>query len=264
MSKAWVNVFNRLGIALTVVLPFILLATGWQLLVAYGSFPAKLVPDLRVVAEALLRLTENGVLIAAVGATLFRLAMGFLLAALFGVVIGVLMGRHQWIEETLLPLVSFLYPIPGIAYAPLFVLWFGLGDTPAILLVAVASTFVVIINSWKGVAAVKPIWIKSAESMGAQGLNMFWKVIVPGALPYILTGLRLGLATAWRILVAVEMLMSVKRGLGWLIFGSQEFLNTDIMLATIAVIGLIGLVLEKLVFEKIERVTVVRWGMLTA
>lgn len=93
---------------------------------------------------------------------------------------------------------------------------------------------------------------------------MFWKVIIPGALPYILTGLRLGLATAWRILVAVEMLMSVQRGLGWLIFGSQEFLNTDVMLATIAVIGLIGFVLEKLVFEKIERLTVVRWGMLTA
>ncbi|MDE2004615.1 MAG: ABC transporter permease subunit, partial [Betaproteobacteria bacterium] len=90
------------------------------------------------------------------------------------------------------------------------------------------------------------------------------KVILPAALPYVLTGLRLGLASAWRILVAVEMLMSVQQGLGWLIFGSQQFLNTDVMLATIAVIGAIGMLLEKQLFERIERYTLVRWGMMTA
>ena len=87
-------------------------------------------------------------------------------------------------------------------------------------------------------------------------------VILPGALPYILTGLRLGLAQAWRILVAVEMLAAVPWGLGWMIFGAQEFLNTDVMLAGIAVIALIGLGLEKLVFQPLENFTVVRWGML--
>jgi NitT/TauT family transport system permease protein len=88
-------------------------------------------------------------------------------------------------------------------------------------------------------------------------------VILPGALPYILTGLRLGLAQAWRILVGVEMLAAVPWGLGWMIFGAREFLNTDVMLAGVAVIGAIGLALEKLVFERIERYTVVRWGMMT-
>lgn len=244
-------------------LPCILLIVVWQLLVAYGGFPAKLVPDLRVVGATLLRLMLDGVMWAAIKATLFRLVLGFLLAAVSGVLIGILMGRYKWLEETLLPLVSFIYPIPGIAYAPLFVLWFGLGDKPAILLVGAASSFIIIINSWKGVTAIKPIWIRSAEAMGAEGVAIFWKIMIPGALPYILVGLRLGLANAWRILIAIEMLMSVKRGLGWLIFGSQQFLNTDVMLATIVVIGLIGFALEKLVFEKIERLTVVRWGMLT-
>src|SRR5581483_3768604 len=115
-----------------------------------------------------------------------------------------------------------------------FVLWFGLGDVPAILLVGVASSFTIIINTWKGVKAVKPIWVRSAQAMGAGDHALFTKVIVPGSLPYVLTGLRLGLAAAWRILVAVEMLMSVTHGLGWMIFGSQQFLNTDVMLATIA------------------------------
>jgi len=112
------------------------------------------------------------------------------------------------------------------------------------------------------VKAVKSIWIRAAETMGATDRQLFRKVVLPGALPYVLTGLRLGLARAWRVLIAVEMLTSVSIGLGWLIFGAREFLNTDVMLAGIAVIGLVGLGLEKLVFERIEKFTVVRWGML--
>jgi NitT/TauT family transport system permease protein len=114
------------------------------------------------------------------------------------------------------------------------------------------------------VKAVKEIWVRAAQTMGAHGRRLFRYVILPGALPYILTGMRLGLAQAWRILVAVEMLAAVEWGLGWLIFGAREFLNTDAMLAGIAVIGAIGLALEKFVFHPIERYTVVRWGMMTA
>jgi NitT/TauT family transport system permease protein len=112
------------------------------------------------------------------------------------------------------------------------------------------------------VKAVKNIWLRSAQAMGADDRRVFRHVILPAALPYILTGLRLGLAQAWRILVAVEMLAAVPWGLGWLIFGAREFLNTDAMLAGFVVIALIGLALEKYVFQKIEDYTVVRWGMM--
>jgi NitT/TauT family transport system permease protein len=250
--------------ALSIGLPlatFALIGAAWEALVAYGGYPPKLVPGLGAIAEALLRLAGNGVLLAATVATLYRLGVGFLIAAIVGVAAGVAMGRRQWVEDTLLPIVTFLYPIPGLAYAPLFVLWFGLGDFPTILLVGVSSSFTVIINSWKGVKAVKPIWLHSAEVMGARDRDIFRRVVLPGALPYIIIGLRLGLAQAWRILIAVEMLMSVQRGLGWLIFGAQTFLNTDVMLATIATIGAIGILLERQVFTRIERWTVVRWGM---
>jgi NitT/TauT family transport system permease protein len=131
-----------------------------------------------------------------------------------------------------------------------------------VLLVGFASSFAVIINTWTGVKAVKEIWVRSAQSMGADNRRLFRHVILPGALPYILTGLRLGMAQAWRILVVVEMLAGVQWGLGWMIFGAREFLNTDVMLAGVAVIGIIGLVLEKQVFERIEDYTVVRWGMM--
>jgi ABC-type nitrate/sulfonate/bicarbonate transport system permease component len=173
------------------------------------------------------------------------------------------MGRSPWAEDLLLPLVSVGNPIPGLAYAPLFVIWFGLGDLPAILLVGFAAAFPIAVNTWSGVRAVKEIWIRSALAMGAPQRQLFRKVVLPGALPYVLTGLRLGLARAWRVLVAVEMLTSVTVGLGWLIFGAREFMNTDVMLAGIAVIGIVGLALEKLVFERLEQFTVVRWGMMT-
>lgn len=246
------------------VLTFAALATGWQLLATFGGFPPKLVPGLGTVLQALARLTESGVMVWATLATLYRLVAGFAIAAVVGVTLGILMGRRQWIEDSLLPIVSFLNPIPGLAYAPLFVLWFGLGDFPTILLVGVASCFIVIINTWKGVKAVKPVWIASAQVMGAPDTMLFRQIVLPAALPYILVGLRLGLANAWRILIAVEMLMSVQRGLGWLIFGAQTFINTDVMLASIAVIGAIGMLLETQVFARLERWTVVRWGMVTA
>lgn len=233
----------------------------WQAFALYGPFPPRLFPTVDRVAAAFARLVANGVLPIHALSTLLRLAAGFALGAVLGVAIGLAMGRWRRAEELLLPIVSVGNPIPGLAYAPLFVLWFGLGNAPAILLVGFAAAFPVAVNTWTGVKAVKPIWIRAAQSMGAAERHLFRAVVLPGALPYVLTGLRLGLARAWRVLVAVEMLTSVSLGLGWLIFGAREFLATDVMLAGIAVIGLVGLGLEKLVFEPLERFTVVRWGM---
>ncbi|HVV61058.1 MAG TPA: ABC transporter permease [Pseudolabrys sp.] len=252
---------RRWRAAVTNVYPFIVVGLAWEIVAWAGIFPHRLFPTLEEVAVSFVQLSASGILLHHTVETLLRLLGGFALAAVFGVGIGVLMGRSRLAEDILLPLVSLVAPIPGLAYAPLFLLWFGLGNFAAVLLVGFVSSFAVIFNSWTGVKAVKEIWVRSAQSMGADNKRMFWHVILPGALPYILTGLRLGLAQAWRILVAVEMLAAVPWGLGWLIFGAREFLNTDAMLAGIAVIGIIGLALEKFVFQKLEDYTVVRWGM---
>jgi NitT/TauT family transport system permease protein len=244
--------------------PFIVVFAIWETVAQLGIFPPRLFPSLLTVAQAFVSLTVEGILPHHALDTILRLLAGFALAGLVGVTLGILMGRSRRFEDIVLPLVSVLAPIPGIAWAPLFLLWFGLGSQPAMLLVAFVSAFPIIFNTWTGVKAVKEIWIRAAQTMGADGRRLFRHVILPGALPYILTGMRLGLAQAWRILVAVEMLAAVQWGLGWLIFGAREFLNTDAMLAGIAVIGAIGLGLEKLVFQPIERYTVVRWGMMAA
>jgi NitT/TauT family transport system permease protein len=244
--------------------PFVVVGTIWEIVALAGVFPRRLFPTLEEIARSFVELTINGILPHHAIETVIRLLAGFSLAAIVGVTIGVLMGRSRRAEDIFLPLVSIGAPIPGLAYTPLFLLWFGLGNFSAVLLVGFVSSFPIIFNSWTGVKAVKEIWVRSAQSMGADDRRLFRHVILPGALPYILTGLRLGLAQAWRVLVAIEMLAAVPWGLGWMIFGAREFLNTDVMMAGIAVIAIIGLSLEKYVFQKIENFTVVRWGMMGA
>jgi NitT/TauT family transport system permease protein len=246
------------------VFPFVVVLGLWEAVAHAGMFPARLFPTLETVAGAFWRLTASGALPRHVLETLVRLCVGFGLAAVAGVVLGILMGRIKWVEDMALPLVSIGAPIPGLAYAPIFLMWFGLGNVSVILLVGVVAAFPIILNTWSGVKAVKEIWIRSAQAMGADDRSLFVRVVLPGALPYVMTGLRLGLAQAWRILVGVEMLAAVPWGLGWMIFGAREFLATDVMLSGIFVIGVIGLVLEKLVFQRLEQATVVRWGMVTA
>jgi len=254
---------SRLRVAARTAFPFLVVALLWEITARAGLFPPKLFPTLETIGAAFWRLTVSGILPHHALDTILRLLLGFALAAVIGVAIGIVMGRSRRAEDIGLPLVSVMPPIPGIAWAPLFLLWFGLGNRPAMLLVAFVSAFPIIFNTWTGVKAVKEIWVRSAQAMGADDRRLFAKVIVPGSLPYILTGLRLGLAQAWRTLVGVEMLAAVPWGLGWMIFGAREFLNTDVMLAGVVVIGALGLALEKLVFQRIERFTVQRWGMMT-
>lgn len=254
--ERWRNVLRN-------AFPFIVVGGLWEAIAHLGYFPPRLFPPLEAVASTFVRLTANGTLPHHALDTLLRLTAGFVLAAVIGVGIGILMGRSRRAEDFMLPVISIGAPIPGLAYAPLFLLWFGLGNVSSVLLVAFVSSFPIIYNSWTGVKAVKDIWVRSAQAMGADNHRLFRHVILPGSLPYILTGLRLGLAQAWRILVGIEMLAAVPWGLGWLIFGAREFLNTDVMLAGIAVIAVIGIALEKFVFQPLEQFTVVRWGMMT-
>jgi NitT/TauT family transport system permease protein len=254
----------RWRVVLRNLFPFVVVFGLWEIAAHAGIFPPRLFPTLEDVAATLARLMGAGILPHHLLDTIVRLLSGFAIAAIAGVTIGIAMGRWRLGEEIFLPLVSIGAPIPGLAYTPIFLLWFGSGNKAAIPLVGFVSAFPIIFNTWTGVKAVKEIWVRSAQAMGADNKQLFLKVIVPGALPYILTGLRLGLAQAWRILVGIEMLAAVPWGLGWMIFGAQQFGNTDVMLAGIIVIGILGLALEKLVFQRLEKITVVRWGMITS
>jgi NitT/TauT family transport system permease protein len=229
-----------------------------------GWFAAALVPTLPTVASTLWATLADGTMARHALSTLLRVFSGLGLAAACGLVLGFLMARYRPVERFFLPLVSALMPIPSLAWAPVFILWFGLGDTATILVVFYAATFPMLVNTWTGARAVNPLWLRAAGAMGAGGRAMFWKVVVPGASPFIITGLRLAFQRAWIAVVGAEMLAASAFGLGWVIFDAKEFLNADIMLASLAVIGAIGFVFERLVFGSLERGTVLRWGMVRA
>jgi NitT/TauT family transport system permease protein len=183
------------------------------------------------------------------------------LAVVLTVPLGILMGRVRAVEGFVLPLASALMPIPSLAWVPVFILWFGLGNATAVGVVLYAALFPVLLNVWSGVRAVNPLWLRAGSAMGAGTAALFWKVMVPGALPFIIAGLRQAFVRAWIAVVGAEMLAASDWGLGWVIFDAKEFLQADRMLASLAVIGLIGLAFERLVFGTLERATVQRWGM---
>ena len=233
----------------------------YELTARSGWFAPALVPKLSIVFSTLWNSLMDGSMAKHAGNTLYRVFAGLALASSFGLVLGFLMARYRPVERFFLPLVSALMPIPSLAWAPVFILWFGLGNTATILVVFYAATFPMVVNTWSGARAVNPIWLRAAGAMGAGGAAMFWKVVVPGASPFIIKGLRLAFQRAWIAVVGAEMLAASAFGLGWVIFDAKEFLNADIMLSSLAVIGAIGFALEKLAFQPLERCTVVRWGM---
>lgn len=240
------------------------LAVLWEVIARTGIFPRALLPTLPTIGRTLLATAADGTMARHALYTLYRVLLGLSLAVAFGLTLGVLMARSRAVERFFTPLVSVLMPIPSLAWVPLFILWFGLGNTTTILVVFYAATFPMLLNVWTGVRSVNPLWLRAAGAMGASGRTLFWKVIVPGASPFVITGVRQAFLRSWIAVVGAEMIAASDWGLGWVIFDAKEFLNTDIMLASLVVIGAIGLVFERLVFGTLERATVVRWGMMRA
>ena len=243
------------------VAAFGLAAVGWEAFARSGALPHAITPSVLEVLAAVGRMIANGTLFVHVGYTLLRIGLGLAAAAAVGIPLGMLMGRVPRVERFVLPLVSVLSPIPSLAWVPIFILWFGLGNTASIALVFYAATFPLILNTWTGVRSVNGLWIRAAEAMGAGPGAVFRQVVLPGALPFVIAGLRQAFARGWIAVVGGEMIAATSWGLGWVIFDSKEFLNTDVMLGSLAVIGLLGLGFERLVFGALERRTVERWGM---
>src|SRR5213594_5195288 len=233
----------------------------WEGFARSGLFAPVLAPSVVLIGSALGRMVLSGAMLRHALYTLYRVLFGFVLAGAVGVPIGILMGRFRRVERFFLPLVSVLMPIPSLAWVPVFILWFGLGNAATIALVFYAATFPVIYNTWTGVRSVNRLWIRSVEAMGADEKALFQKDVSPGSLAFVITGLRQAFARAWIAVVGGEMIAATNWGLGWVIFDSKEYLNADVMLATLLVIGLLGLGFERLVFQLMERRTVGRWGM---
>lgn len=237
---------RRLGSAL-------LILVVWQLLVQTGKINPLFLPAPLSVLAAMWKLTVAGTLPWAVTVSLHRVVQGFVYGALVGVVLGLLAGAVRWIEDVIDPWVAAIYPIPKSALFPMFLLWFGLGDTSKIVTIAVGVLFLVLVNTVTGVKSINPLLLKAATDLGASRAQIFAKVILPGALPNIFTGLRLGAGMAL-ILVFVTEIEATKAGLGFLVWESFQLMETTHVFVGVVTFGILGVATTWLL-QWLERVS---------
>ncbi len=173
--------------------------------------------------------------------SLQRVIVGFTVGALLAVPIGVAMGRWRIVEELVDPLVQIFRPIPPLAWVPLALAWFKIGLASMVFIIAIGSFFPVLLNTLDGVRSVKRTWIEAAMTLGATERQILSRVVLPGALPTIWTGMRVGFGIAWMCVVAAEMMPGTNSGLGYLILYAYNFSQVQVIIAGMIVIGVIGL-----------------------
>ena len=210
-------------------------------------------------AAAIVELIEKGLLFKYMVASLFRVTMGFFLAVLVGVPFGLLMGWFVRVYQAFNPLIQVLRPISPIAWIPLAILWFGVGDAGPVFLIFLASVFPITVSACAAVQNMQTVYLRAARNFGLSRLQLFRRIIFPAALPQILTGIRIALGIAWLVVVAAEM-FGIQSGLGYLIVDARNMgKRYDLVVAGMLMIGLIGLTLDLLV-RQLERFDEVRWG----
>ncbi len=233
----------------------------WQAVSMAGIFPAFALPSPVAVWQAFLEIARNGyggqTLVSDILISCFRIVIGFVGAIAIGVPIGLLMSRSKVVFDIIDPLLQFVRPVPPLAYIPLLVVWFGIGELPKAILILVGTIPVIIIGTMSGVKSTPALRISVARTLGASNAQIFRRVVLPSALPEIFTAMRVGIGVAWTCLVAAE-LIAASSGLGWLVQFAGQALQVGIVIVGIVIIGLIGYAME-LVIRKIEN-WVVPWS----
>ena len=244
----------------TLVLPTIvglLSLAGWHAAVKMSG--SDIFPTPYQVWLGLGELARQGLLLKYVVASLFRVSWGFGLAVVVGVPLGLVLGWFKPAYTALNPFIQILRPISPIAWIPVAILWFGVKDTAPVFLIFLASVFPITVSAMAAVQNMQQVYLRAAQNFGLSGVPLFRRVILPAALPQIITGVRIALGVAWLVVVAAEMI-AVNSGLGYLIIDARNAgKRYDLVVAGMLMIGLIGLVLDLLV-RRLERFDEVRWG----
>lgn len=233
----------------------VLIAIWWA---AIGISGTRIFPDPWDVILGIVSLAREGILLHHIAASLMRVAIGFVGAVALAVPLGLLMGSRASWYRAINPVVQMLRPISPIAWIPLAILWFGVGNASPIFLIFLSSFFPLVVGTVAGVHAVERQYLRAAENFGITGLRLIRSVVLPGAMAQIVTGMRIGLGVAWLVVVAAEM-VAIDSGLGYLIIDSRNAGNRyDLVVAAMVIIGVIGFALD-VVMRRLERIDEVRW-----
>jgi NitT/TauT family transport system permease protein len=230
----------------------------WQLLASLHLFPPASFPSPLAVVHGFGEEIGSGRLLDDTIASLFRVTAGFLIAVGLAIPFGLWLGHHARVRTALLPSVNFFRNLSPLAWIPFAVLWFGIGDLPAIFLIFMSTFFTVALAVSAAVANIPSVYFQAAREYGLRGTQLLTGVTLPAIMPQVITTLRVTAGVAWMVVVAAEMIAG-RDGLGFAIWDSRNGLRTDLAICEMIVIGIIGVCLDRLLLQ-LTRMPSVRWG----
>lgn len=254
---------GRFAAAAVFVLPLLALLAIWEIVVRGFDVSPRVFPGIAPVAQAGVDAILDGTLIRHIGASLGRIALGTLIGIVIAVPLGIAMGTNRVVSGFFTPLLRFFSVLAGIAWIPIATLWFGYGFGAITFVIFNAVFFVVAYNTLLGVTGIAMPLRHAAASLGATRWQLLTEVLLPGALPNIVTGIRTGLGFAWRGLIAAEMI-ATNVGLGYMLFVARDFYRTEVIVLGMIIIGALWLLIDRLLLAPLERATIERWGMVRA
>jgi ABC-type nitrate/sulfonate/bicarbonate transport system permease component len=243
------------------LLPFAVGIAVWQALSSLNIWPPVLFPSPVSVFWAFVADIKSGALPKALSVSLASLSWGFLIGAAIALPLGYLMGLNRASRNFFDPLVNLLQAIPGLAWIPFAILWFGLGQGAVIFIIVMSVFFPVLHNLLTGIRLVQPVLVEASQTLGASRWAIIVHVIFPSTLPNLMTGIRLGIAFGFRSLVGGEMIASTD-GIGYQIFNAQQYFQSARIVVGMLAIGIVWLLLDRLVLRPIEVHTTMRWGLM--
>ncbi len=253
----------RLGAAARGTAPFAVLLLGWAVVAQAGVLPRIFLPSPAEVARTAWELAGDGSLLVNIAASLGRVLVGVVVSVPLAVALGVVVGLNRRLAPVAEPVANFFNSLSGIAWLPLAVTWFGLGWASVTFIMSNTIFFLVFFNTLIGVRTVPKIFESAVRTLGGSRRHVIFQVLIPGAMPNIVTGLRMSIGFGWRALIAAEMI-ATSTGLGFLIFNAGNFHQTDTILVGILTIGCLWLVTDRLLLQPLERWTVERWGLISS
>ncbi|MGN0483779.1 MAG: ABC transporter permease [Lachnospiraceae bacterium] len=240
-------------IALGLIIPiFIVLA--WIYETSFGTVPSGILPSVKMVGDAFHEMLTTGQLQQDLLVSFSRVVKGFLVAAIFGVTLGSFMGMFRPIREMFAPLITIIRQIPIIAWIPLIILWCGIGETSKIVIIVIAAFFQILVNTESGMENTPEGYIEVAKLYRLNPWQTFLKVYLPHAVPQILIGLKLGLSVSWMAVVAAEMIAATS-GIGYRMSNARSMMKADIVIVCMIVVGLVGVLMDKLIGSLFGMVT---------
>jgi len=248
---------------LTGAAPFIAIVVVWTLLTRAKLIPEIFLPRPEDVARTGWEMIRDGSLLTNVGASLGRVLLGIVVSVPLAVAAGVAVGLSRRLAAVLEPVAGFFNSLSGIAWLPLAVTWFGLGWASVTFIMMNTIFFLVFFNTLVGVRTVPRVFEQAVKTLGGSRWHVIAQVLIPGAMPSIVAGVRMSIGFGWRALIAAEMI-ATSTGLGFLIYNAQNFHQTDAILVGIITIGVLWLVTDRLVLQPFERWTIERWGLVTS